>query len=392
MLAGLVSHVNSLYIHVPFCSHKCEYCAFYSAPGDAPIIARYLGALERELELVAPELKPRTIFFGGGTPSLLSLKQWERIFDKLQALGLSGAQEFTIECNPATVSPDKARLWKERGVNRASFGVQSFSPAMLQRLGRIHTREMAFETFEILRRSGFDNINLDLMFAIPGQSRELWRETLREALALGSEHLSCYELTYEEDTPFFERLGAGLYQEDEDLACAMYDELLEQAERHGLHRYEISNFARDKKAPDGKTPWAAPFWACQHNLSYWKSDDYYGLGPSAASYVSGVRSKNWSNTELYCEWLEQGKRAVESQEKLPPLRRAGEIAAFGLRMTAGWPLAEFKKQTGYELGAEWKAEVEKLVESGWGRLDSERFCLTPVGLRFADAAAAMFLR
>jgi oxygen-independent coproporphyrinogen-3 oxidase len=383
-------------VHVPFCARKCQYCAFYSEASDGAVINRYVGALIAELEVVAPELRPQTVFFGGGTPSLLNLNQWQKIFEAMKRLQLLGAGEWTIECNPATVSPDKAKLWRAFGVNRISLGVQSLDENLLERLGRIHNRRTVFKSFDLLRRSGFENINLDLMFAIPGQTMEAWRSTLTEALALGSEHLSSYEVIYEEDTPLYAQLQAGQFSVDEDLACAMYDELLASTAQHGLQQYEVANFARPKtktnsssvKAPDDHMP----AFACRHNVNYWRGGSYHGLGPSAAGYVRGARTKNWSNTVRYCEQLEQGKRAIESREELSPIRRAGETAAFGFRMNAGWPFVEFQQQTGYDLRQEWAAEIEQLIGWQWARRDSERIHLTNVGLRFADAAAELFLK
>jgi len=223
--------ITSLYVHVPFCAHKCSYCAFYSEASSGEIINRYVGAVQRELKLVAGDLRPRTIFFGGGTPSLLNLRQWEEILKTMQRLGLTSAEEWTVECNPATVSADKARLLRSYGVNRISMGVQSLNENLLDRLGRIHSRDMVFKSFDILRAAGFDNINVDLMFAIPGQTIDIWRETLREAMALGSEHLSSYEVIYEEDTALYAQLKAGEFDVDEELACNLYEELIAHAEK-----------------------------------------------------------------------------------------------------------------------------------------------------------------
>lgn len=379
--------VESLYVHVPFCAHKCSYCAFYSEASSGEMIKRYVRALCRELEMVAGDLRPRTIFFGGGTPSLLNLRQWEEILGTMQRLGLTGAAEWTVECNPATVSLDKAKLLREYGVNRISMGVQSLDENLLERLGRIHSREQVFKSFDILRAAGFGNLNIDLMFAIPGQTMEIWRETLREALALGSEHLSSYEVIYEEDTALYAQLKAGEFDVDEELACEMYEELIEQATRAGFQQYEIANFARSRSGAED-----IPDYACRHNVNYWRGGSFYGLGPSATGYVRGVRTKNWSNTQLYCEQLEQGKRAIESREELPGRSRAGEIAAFGLRMNAGWPFAQFERVTGWDLRREWPGEMKQLEERGWGRAERDRFRLTPAGLRFADSAAEMFLR
>jgi putative oxygen-independent coproporphyrinogen III oxidase len=381
--------VSSLYVHVPFCAHKCAYCAFYSEASSGELIERYTRALICELELVAHDLRPDTIFFGGGTPSILNLKQWAMILNAMQRLDLLGAAEWTVESNPATVSLDKARLWREFGVNRVSMGVQSLDEQLLDRLGRIHSREMVFRSYDILRAAGFENVNLDLMFAIPGQTLEVWKSTLDEVIALGSEHLSCYEVIYEEDTPLFAQLAAGKITPDEDLACAMYDTLFERATAAGFAQYEIANFARRQGGEEARE---LPVRVCRHNVNYWRGGSYYGLGPSAAGYVRGVRTKNWSNTQLYCERLERGERAIETVEALAPLKRAGETAAFGLRMNAGWPLADFRAVTGLDLGSEWQTEISDLLRRGWGDLTADRFRLTPAGLRFADTAAEMFLR
>jgi len=373
---------------VPFCARKCEYCAFYSHAPDAQLVERYVSALIREIGLVSAGSKPRTIFFGGGTPSLLTVRQWERVIDALERFHLLAPEEWTVECNPATLSAEKARLLKSVGVNRISLGVQSLDKTLLDRLGRIHSREAVFKSFDLLRHAGFDNINLDLMFAIPGQTLPVWRRTLIEAGALQSEHLSCYEVIYEEDTPLFVQLQAGRFSVNEDLACDMYDELLQFAAAQGYEQYEVANFARREAGSKSELPDRA----CRHNVNYWRGGDFHGLGPSATAYVGGVRTKNWSNTVLYCERLDRGQRAIEWREKLTPLARAGETAAFGLRMTAGWPFEEFQTVTGFDLREEWAAEMREAVETDLASQEAERFRLTPRGLRFADAVAENFLR
>jgi oxygen-independent coproporphyrinogen-3 oxidase len=405
MLENPLVPVTSLYVHVPFCAQKCEYCAFYSEASSGELINRYVAALVHELEIVADDLKPKTIFFGGGTPSLLNLRQWETILRALEKLNLLGAEEFTIESNPATVSADKCKLLRDFGVNRISMGVQSLDEKLLDRLGRIHSREQVFKSFDILRRAGFDNVNLDLMFAIPTQTMDIWRATLNEAMAMQSEHLSSYEVIYEDDTPLFHQLNAGEFDVDENLACEMFEELVSRSAAAGFQQYEIANFARDGGTPASGTAdlesfgssraggrRSIPSHACKHNVNYWRGGAFHGLGPSATGYVRGVRTKNWSNTQLYCEQLEKGQRAIESSEELSPLRRAGEIAAFGLRMNAGWPFEDFVRTTGFDLRKEWAEDMEKLVERGWAARKPDRFHLTHQGLRFADAAAEMFLR
>lgn len=388
------SPLASLYVHVPFCAQKCTYCAFYSEASSGELVNRYVAALIREVEIVSTietSLRPRTIFFGGGTPSLLNLRQWEQILRAMERCNLLGAGEFTVECNPATVSLDKAKLLREFGVNRISMGVQSLDEGLLDRLGRIHSREMVFKSFDTLRQAGFDNVNIDLMFAIPGQTMGVWRSTLNEATALGSEHLSSYEVIYEEDTPLFERLKAREFDVNEDLACDMYEALVEHADAAGFRQYEVANFARHESTIENPGS-EIPSRACRHNVNYWRGGEFYGLGPSATGYVRGVRTKNWSNTQLYCEQIEKGKRAIESREELPPLARAGETAAFGLRMVTGWPFEEFRRQTGHDLQSEWSADMDSLVQRGWASRSPERFRLTRQGIRFADAAAELFLR
>jgi len=374
---------------VPFCVRKCLYCAFYSEPAGDELVDRYVSALLREMKQVATGLKPRTVFFGGGTPSLLSTAQWTRILEAMGRLGMRSAAEWTVECNPATLSLEQAQLLRSSGVNRVSLGVQSFDDGLLRRLGRIHTRDEIFTSFDLLRRAGFENLNLDLMFAIPGQTMAAWRATLADATALQPEHLSCYEVIYEEDTPLFAQLAAGRLDVNEELACDQYEELLARADRHGFAQYEIANFA---KRLSGDTVAEVPRLACQHNVNYWRGGPFQGLGPSATSYVDGVRTKNTPDTVRYCEQWEQGQPAIESSEQLSPLARAGETAAFGLRMTAGWPFEQFRQVTGFDLREEWQAEMRELVAKGWGQREIDRFRLTPQGLRFADAAAELFLR
>lgn len=387
--------ITSLYVHVPFCARKCEYCAFYSEASSGEVVNRYVAALVRELEMVADDLRPATVFFGGGTPSLLNLSQWRTILEAMQRLGLLGAAEWTIESNPATVSLDKAKLWREFGVNRVSMGVQSLDETLLDKLGRVHSREMVFKSFDTLRQGGFDNVNVDLMFAIPGQTMDIWRATLDEAIALGSEHLSCYEVIYEEDTPLFHQLNAGEFSVDEDLAYAMHEELVNRSGERGFVQYEVANFAKDTPTkgatPSGDTP-RLPSHACRHNVNYWRGGSFYGLGPSATGYVRGVRAKNWSNTEMYCDQIEKGRRAFEWSEDLGPVRRAGETAAFGLRMNVGLEFDQFLHATGQDLRTGWRSEMEQLVARRQAVMDDARFRLTREGLRFADSAAELFLR
>jgi oxygen-independent coproporphyrinogen-3 oxidase len=381
--------IRSLYVHVPFCAHKCEYCAFYSKIPAADLVGRYVDALLLEMEMVAGDCRPDTIFFGGGTPSLLSVKQWQKLLDGMDRLKLLGAAEWTVECNPATVSADKAMLLREFGVNRISMGVQSLNTDMLERLGRIHSREQVFKSFDILRSAGFDNINLDLMFGIPGQTLEVWEQTLSEIAALESEHLSSYEVIYEEDTPLFEQLKAGKFDVDEELNETLYETLVERSAEQGFVQYEVANFARQDGALG---PLEDPERACRHNLGYWRGTSFHALGPSATGYVRGRRSKNWANTQMYCELIECDKRAFDFNEELSPRAQAGEAAAFGLRMNRGWGFDEFVAATGFDLREHWQREMTELVNEELGEISELGFRLSARGHRFADYAGAKFLQ
>jgi len=223
-------------------------------------------------------------------------------------------------------------------------------------------------------------------------------------MALQSEHLSTYEVIYEEDTALYQQMRAGEFAVDEDLACDMYEDFVEAATRAGFQQYEVANFAKPRRASSsapepearladsGARPVRAATYRCEHNVNYWRGGDFYGVGPSATGYVRGVRTRNCSNTQLYCERLESNTRAIESSEALPPDAKAGETAAFGLRMVDGWPFHEFQAVTGMDLRRDWREEMSELVSRGWGVLTPESFRLTPRGLRFADSAAELFLR
>ena len=360
----------------------------YSEQAGKERMERYVSALIQEIRAqTSCPSPPQTVFFGGGTPSLLPLLQWERIFEALAAAGWQSAGEFTVECNPATVSADKARLLRDGGVNRISLGVQSLDDALLGRLGRAHSRNMVFRSYEILREAGFDNVNLDLMFALPGQTLEIWESTLAEALEMKSEHLSCYEVIYEEDTPLFQQLQAGEIAVDEDLADDMYRMLLDLSAENGFEQYEIANFA--KSSSSGQLPRRA----CRHNVNYWTGGEYLGLGPAAASHLHGCRYQNWPDFQQYCAAVEAGKLPRDSEgERLEPLAKAAETAAFWLRMNRGIHFQAFQRRTGLDFEENWAEEQQSLIARGWGERRENCFRLTRQGLRFADAAGAELLR
>jgi oxygen-independent coproporphyrinogen III oxidase len=353
-----MSKVEHLYVHVPFCAAKCNYCAFYSEAGSAEKMTGYVDAVLTELDRYAAQLAPQTIFFGGGTPSLLPAALMRRILERIPA---TTAREWTIECNPSTVSTEKAKLYREFGVNRLSLGVQALDDDLLDITGRVHSVQAAVDSFHKLRAAGFDNLNLDLMFGLPGQTMEHWRYTLHQAIALQPEHISTYCLIFEEDTHFWSLLQQGHIRPDDELELAMYEAGLEMLAAAGYQQYEISNFAR-------------PGRECAHNIAYWEGRDYIGLGPSACSTVGDRR---WQNSPQLEGWT------VCFEEKIPPALRAAERAAFGMRMNAGVP-AEFVR-------GRWDNEITELLRAELVQWRDGRLAPTRRGLLFADEVAAEFV-
>lgn len=318
-----VTGAKHLYLHIPFCLQICPYCSFYkdiAGPGKAdPLV----DAVVREAELFGGGCAPRTVFVGGGTPTALSVSQLERLFTGLQQhLDFSSVEEFTIEMNPATVTARKAELLRGLGVNRVSMGVQSWHPELLKILGRVHDAAQVRQSFAILRAAGFDNLNLDLIYGVPGQTLTQWEDSLRQTVELRPEHISGYCLTYEEDTEFFERMTRGEFREDAESDAGFFERGVALLGEAGYAQYEISNYAR-------------PGHECRHNLAYWEGADYLGLGPSAWSTIGERRWQNAPDTAAYVRSMQAGVRPIRNEEILPAATREAEKIAFGLRMNAG---------------------------------------------------------
>lgn len=301
--------IRHLYVHVPFCARICPYCAFHVHRGGAEEQRAFVAALRKEWRAAREEfsLAPETVYFGGGTPSLLAAELFSELAEELPRDG--SVTEFTLEVNPATVTEAKARAWRAVGVNRISLGAQSFDAAMLELLGRQHGPRDVAETCDLLRAHGFDNINIDLMFALPGQGLAGWDATLEAALACRPEHVSAYALTYEEDTPFFEKRG--LWRLEEELEIAIFERTRAALAAAEIHGYEISNFARAGRES-------------RHNLAYWRGADYLGLGPSACSTIRGERWRNVPNTPLYIERVNRDESVRGESETLDAATRAKE--------------------------------------------------------------------
>lgn len=363
-----------LYVHIPFCPKVCPYCSFYKETSDRNKTQAFLDALLRELDQrqeTGGPLRPRTIFFGGGTPSALSTPQLDGLLTGLRArLDLSALEEWTLEMNPATVSLEKARALRNLGVNRISMGVQSWEPGLLLTLGRVHSAEQARRSYAILREAGFANVNLDLIFGIPGQTPAQWERTLRATVALEPEHISAYNLTYEEDTDFFARFSRGEFTQDSEADADLFEFTADFLSAAGYPPYEISNFAR-------------PGRECRHNLAYWRGADYLGLGPSAFSTMGERRWANVRDTAAYNERIARGELAEDFVEAVPREMRRAEAIAFGLRTREGVP-------------AEWLAGQAPAVEehTALGLMEAlagERLALTRRGRLLADTVALAYV-
>lgn len=362
--------VEHLYIHIPFCPNICPYCAFYKESAGRERVETFLDAVLREAMIHAGNLLPKTVFLGGGTPSALSIPQLGKLLGGLcDLLDLSRVEEWTIEMNPATVAPDKARVLREAGINRVSMGVQSWDDGVLKTLGRTHDSAKARESFRILREEGFENLSIDLIFGVPGQSLESWRNTLEQSLRLAPEHLSAYGLTYEEDTEFFTRLGRGDMAPDEELEADQFELTSDLLGRAGYVQYEVSNYA-------------LPGRESRHNSAYWSGKDYLGLGPSAFSTVGSRRWRNIRETGIYNDTTLAGKTAVDFEEEITPQLLAGEKAAFGMRTLRGLPFGEAKL---------WEGELELLKSQGLVIRGEGCWRLTARGRLLADTVAEVFV-
>jgi len=371
--------IRGLYLHVPFCFHRCHYCDFYSVverPEQADAAqADFTAALAREIADRAARLSPRpdTVFVGGGTPTLLTPPHWRTLLGALQAGRLlAGVDEFTVEANPETVTAELADVLAEGGVTRASIGAQSFNPRHLKTLERWHEPANVSRSVNRFRDAGIERLNLDLIFAIPGQTLDDFAADLDAAIGLGVEHLSCYALTFEPNTAMTTRLGQGrITRTPEDLEAAMYELAMDRLADAGFEHYEIS-------------AWARPGTQSRHNLHYWRDDDYLGLGPGAASHVAGMRWKNKPHLGQYVA-ASPGHPVVDV-ESLDERGRAGEALMMGLRLREGVDTAWL--ETAF---ADRSDDLSMLHESGLLERAGQRTRLTRRGLLVADSVLARLI-
>lgn len=392
-----------LYVHLPFCRRRCTYCDFNTYAGLLDLRRPYVRALLQELALLAachPALRAQTLYFGGGTPSLLAPESVARLIEGVRRYcGLPEDAEITLEANPGTVDRAALRRLREAGVNRLSFGMQSASEKELALLGRIHGWEEALTAVEDARAAGFENLSLDLIFALPGQSLAVWSRTLEAALALSPRHLSLYALKLEPGTPLAAQVRCGVLPEpDPDLGADMYELATERLQTAGFWQYEISNWAQGVQRPPaiwalppgGRTEEIGP-WVARHNLTYWRNRPWLGLGAGAHSWLSGQRWSNRVRPRDYIAQLAERQLPIGEEDLIPAALEMGETLMMGLRLAEGVADGEFHSRFGVHLEERYGAVIERYAR--WGLLEwcAERLRLTAAGRLLGNQVFGAFL-
>ena len=397
-----------LYIHIPFCMKKCAYCDFLSGPAPRETIDRYVTALVAEIrqyQKLAENYRVTTIFFGGGTPSILSGGQMKEIFDALRdVFEIQADAEITMEANPGTVTKENLQAYRACGINRISFGLQSVDDKELKLLGRVHTMRQFEESYDLARKAGFQNINIDLISAIPGQTVESWEHTLDTVIRMNPEHISAYSLIIEEGTLFYEIYGENAKEEqdsrcercladdgkqmdigknfpklpDEEAERRMYELTAEKLEAAGYLQYEVSNYAK-------------PGYACRHNKGYWQRVEYLGIGTGAASLIENERYQHISDTDLYIRANGKLDQIEEEKETLDWNAQVEETMFLGLRMKEGVNKQKFRERYHREIQEVYGEVLEKLKEEGLLREEEKRICLTKRGNDLSNYVLAQFL-
>lgn len=373
---------TSLYVHVPFCVRKCAYCDFYSVESpDCTRRRRYLKALDAEA--TGPRRAMRTVYVGGGTPTVLRADELARLFEVLgRRFDLVAAQEMTVEANPGTIDDSRSRVLLAYGVTRVSLGVQSFQQETLRILGRVHSTADTRRAVDLLRASGLKNLSLDLIFGVPGQSLDAWLDDLRQASSLSPEHLSVYGLSIPAGSRLAADVAAGrLEPVSDDLYARMLSAARDELLAAGFEHYEISNYCR-------------PGRRCRHNMAYWRNEPYIGLGPAAASYVSGRRSTNVADLGAWAEGVLAGRSAAAHTEALDSESRARETAMLALRTADGLVVEAFRSQTGFDPLELFADAVERHRSAGFLEVTpgpGATIRLTPAALPVADSVLADFV-
>jgi len=371
---------NALYIHIPFCARKCRYCDFNSIVSESKTINRYLHAIEKEFSVLKGRYVFNTVYIGGGTPSILSEVQLEKLLQSvIRYIPSSEIKEYTVEANPGTLTVNKIGLLKEYLVNRISLGVQSFQDRQLQFLGRIHSSNDAKDAFDSLRKAGFKNINIDLIFGCSEQSIEDWGKDLKTVVELNPEHISTYALTYEEGTLLTRDLEeAVIHKLDECVELEMYKTAIRYLTRNGYNHYEISNFAKYG-------------YVCAHNHVYWKNMGYVGVGAGAFSFIDGVRTSNEKDIGKYIDGINENKNVKSFRENLQINQFASETVVMSLRLRQGISNADFYERFGYKIEDQFGEQMNRLAKYGLVSYENEILKLTEKGLFVADTVMTEFV-
>ncbi|RLK63407.1 oxygen-independent coproporphyrinogen III oxidase [Atopobacter sp. AH10] len=381
---GKVKRLPAAYIHIPFCEHICYYCDFNKVFLEGQPVDDYVDALVKEMRLYqenGQKISVSSLYIGGGTPSVLSLQQFERLMEGIRDIfSLKDNGEFTVEMNPNNVTDDLLSLLMDAGVNRFSLGVQSFDDQLLKRIGRAHTSQEAIRAVKLLQKKGAENISIDLMFALPQQDLRQVKDSVQIGLDLDIPHFSAYSLILEKKTVFYnlQRLGK-LPLPSEDLEVEMFSYIMEEMEKAGRHHYEISNYSR-------------PGFESQHNLSYWDRRDYYGFGAGAHGLLNHHRYHNHGPIQHYLAPLKENKKPVIHEKALTIEEEMEEYFFLGLRRMSGVSLTDFQQQFGYAVEEIYPGVVKKLVDSGLLAVEGERIFLSQEGIFLGNNVFAQFLR
>ena len=369
---------TSAYVHIPFCTQICYYCDFSKVFIKNQPVDSYLEHLLEEFQSYDIQ-KLRTLYIGGGTPTALSAPQLEVLLDGLtKNLDLSALEELTIEANPGDLDADKIAVLKNSAVNRVSLGVQTFDDKMLKKIGRSHLEKDIYENIDRLKLAGFDNISIDLIYALPGQTMEQVKENVAKAIGLDIPHMSLYSLILENHTVFMNRMRRGkLPLPKEELEAEMFEYIIEELERAGFEHYEISNFSK-------------PSFESRHNLMYWDNAEYYGIGAGASGYVNGIRYKNHGPIRHYLSAVEEGNARI-TEEHLSQKEQMEEEMFLGLRKKSGVSMARFKEKFGRSFDGLYGEIVRDLVQQGLMQIEGDRVRMTKRGLFLGDTVAERFI-
>ncbi len=369
----------SVYCHVPFCASTCDFCAFYQEKPRRGDLDRYLAAMDAEFALLPQDRVVDTVFWGGGTPGLLSAKDLERLGRSLLKHLKQVPTEWTIEMAPSTVKADKLEVLRDLGVTRISMGVQSFDAELLESLGRLHRPNQIYTAWERVQAAGFPQTNLDLMFAIPNQSMEQWEAAIREAARLGPTHLSTYCLTFEEDTALYVKLSQGKVSIDEERELQFYERGWELLAELGYQQYEVSNFAR-------------PGAECRHNINTWRMQEWIGCGPSAASQYQGERYQRPANLDAWAAAMESGQPPKTERVALDASILCADALVFGLRMNVGCDLGQIATQfQAPEVLQQLEPLLNRFVAEGLAQREGMKLWLTHEGRLVCDAIGSAIL-